>query len=182
MENQRKLIVGLGNPGSKYKKTWHNMGFLVLDNLKQEYNLLEFKLNKKFEAEISEGTINDTKVILAKPNTFMNNSGTCVSALVKFYKINIENIIIIHDDIDMELGKIRVATDSSAGGHNGIKSIIQYLNTQKFTRIKLGVSTDLIKKIGAESYVLKKYNLFQASEVKQMIKKATESVLDLVTK
>jgi peptidyl-tRNA hydrolase, PTH1 family len=181
MENKRKLIVGLGNPGSKYKKTWHNMGFLVLDDLKNKLNFPEFKSHKKFQAEISEGNVNDLKVILAKPTTFMNNSGTSVSALAKFYKIDHGDVIVVHDDIDMELGKTRTANDSSAGGHNGIKSIIQYLNTQEFTRVKLGVRTDLIKKIGAENYVLKKYNLFQASEVKQMTQTVTQSITDLLS-
>jgi len=176
-----KLIIGLGNPGQKYLKTWHNIGFLVLDNLAEVFNFEKFKEEKKFKAEIATGNIDDEKVILVKPLTFMNDSGLSVGTLVKYYKIKNENIIVIHDDIDLTLGRIKIIKDASAGGHNGIKSIIQHLKTQDFIRIRIGVATVRGAKMASADYVLSKIGLLQASKVKNIIKKATSAVEEVAS-
>lgn len=175
-----RLIVGLGNPGKEYLKTWHNIGFLALDQIASSFNFEKFKLEKKFQAEIATGEIANQKIILAKPQTYMNNSGLAVGALAKYYKIKLEDIIVIHDDIDLPLGRIKIVNDSSAGGHNGIKSIIQYLKTQQFTRIRIGVSTPKKEKIGSADYVLTKIGLLQSSKIKEIIKKTTSAVEEVV--
>ncbi|EKE19725.1 MAG: Peptidyl-tRNA hydrolase, partial [uncultured bacterium] len=134
-----KLIIGLGNPGKQYENTRHNAGFIVLDEITGSFSFPEFESNKKFNAQISEGTIGNEKIILAKPETFMNLSGKSVQAIMQFFKIPIENLIVIHDDLDIELGAFKISTDSSAAGHNGVTSIFETLGTQKITRIRVGI-------------------------------------------
>ena len=131
------LIVGLGNPGAKYETTRHNAGFLCVENMENE---LGFKAKKlKFHALIGDTKIANKKVLVMKPQTMKNNSGTAVSECASFYKIPPQNIIVIFDDISLEPGKLRIKRKGSAGGHNGIKSIIAHLGTEEFPRIKLGV-------------------------------------------
>ena len=131
------LIVGLGNPGAKYETTRHNAGFLCIENMENE---LGFKAKKlKFHALIGDTKINNKKILVMKPQTMMNNSGTAVKECATFYKIPAERIIVIFDDISLEPGKLRIKRKGSAGGHNGIKSIIAHLGTEEFPRIKLGV-------------------------------------------
>lgn len=175
-----KLIIGLGNPGKEYLKTWHNIGFLAVDQIASTFDYTDFKTEKKFKAEISSGGLQSEKIILAKPQTFMNNSGESVGALIKYYKINTEDLIIIHDDIDLPLGRIKITQDASAGGHNGIKSIIQHLGTQNFIRIRVGVATPKKEKLGSANYVLTKIGLLQAGKVKELIKKTTSAVEEVV--
>ncbi|MEN8252449.1 MAG: aminoacyl-tRNA hydrolase [Patescibacteria group bacterium] len=134
-----KLIIGLGNPGQEYEKTRHNAGFLLVDALQGDKDLPEFSFNKKFNAEISEGFVNEEKYILAKPQTFMNRSGESVRALIDFYKIEPTDIIVAHDDLDFELGNHKISRDNSAAGHNGIQSIIDNIGTQDFTRLRIGI-------------------------------------------
>ena len=136
-----KIIIGLGNPGREYEKTRHNIGFMMLDYLKQTWNFPSFVINKKFDAEISEGTILSEKVILLKPQTFMNLSGIAVRKILDFYKLTPQDIFVIQDELDLPLGKHKIATDSSAAGHNGIKNIIEHLSTQTFTRLRIGIAT-----------------------------------------
>lgn len=150
-----KLVVGLGNPGKEYEKTRHNIGFSVLDLLVNKYNAT-FCENKKFNALEAVINVIGEKVILVKPLTFMNLSGDSVIKYINYYNIDINNLLVIHDDLDMELGKIRIAFDSSSGGHNGIKSIIDNLNSQKFTRLKIGISNN--KCVDTKDYVLSKFN------------------------
>ena len=119
------LIVGLGNPGKKYEGTRHNIGWLVLGEIISEYKLKSDK--EKFQAQVYKGTIDGEKVIAIKPLTFMNESGKAVMRFVNFYKIPTENVIVVHDDLDMEPGKVRVKTESGDGGHNGIKSINSFI-------------------------------------------------------
>ncbi len=133
-----KIIIGLGNPGEKYRNTRHNVGFMTLDALTKKLNL-NFSLEKKFNAEISQTNINNEKTIFAKPQTFMNKSGLAVQALISFYKIDPKkDLTIIYDDIDLQLGEIRTS-GQSAGGHNGMQSIIQSLNTNEINRFRIGI-------------------------------------------
>ncbi|HEO5175382.1 TPA: aminoacyl-tRNA hydrolase [Streptococcus agalactiae] len=133
-----KMIVGLGNPGSKYNDTKHNIGFMAVDRIVKNLDV-NFTEDKNFKAEIGSDFINGEKIYFIKPTTFMNNSGIAVKALLTYYNISIKDMIIIYDDLDMEVGKIRFRQKGSAGGHNGIKSIIVHLGTQEFDRIKVGI-------------------------------------------
>ena len=138
MENDMFLIVGLGNPGKQYEHTRHNIGFDVMDALAEKYNISISE--KKHKALCGKGVINGVKVVLAKPQTYMNLSGESVAELVNYYKMDPEEeMIVIYDDIDLDPGQLRIRKKGSAGGHNGIKNIIQELGTQKFVRIKVGV-------------------------------------------
>lgn len=131
------LVVGLGNPGDKYFHTRHNAGFLALDYISQKANTNIDR--SKFKALVGEANIANKRILLMKPQTFMNNSGEAVSEAASFYKIKPENIIVIFDDISLDVGRMRVRRDGSAGGHNGIKSIIEHIGSDKFPRIKIGV-------------------------------------------
>lgn len=132
-----KLIVGLGNPGMQYAATRHNIGFEVIDSIAQTYNIQVMK--NKYKALIGDGTIGGEKVILMKPQTYMNLSGEAVKACMDFHKISPEDLIIIYDDISLDVGQLRLRKSGSAGGHNGIKNIIAQIGTQEFPRVRFGV-------------------------------------------
>lgn len=131
-----KLIVGLGNPGKEYELTRHNIGFIVLDHF---FDGEKFK--EKKNALILEKNINNEKVIFLKPLTYMNNSGEAVRYFANFYKIKNEDILVIHDDVDFEIGTYKIKKSGSSAGHNGIKSIIEHLNTTEFNRLRIGISS-----------------------------------------
>ncbi len=137
LANITHLVVGLGNPGEKYMLTRHNVGFMTLDYISEKMNI---KITRsKFKALVGDGDIGGKRVLFMKPQTFMNNSGEAVREAVDFYKIPVENVIVIYDDISLSPGKMRIRTKGSDGGHNGIKSIIYHLNSNEFPRIKIGV-------------------------------------------
>lgn len=146
-----KLIVGLGNPGKEYQNTRHNVGYMVLDKYIKEVDWKE-----KFNALYLEKRIDNEKVIFVKPLTYMNLSGNAVVKFVNFYNLNIEDILVIQDDLDLTFGNYKLKKNSSAGGHNGIKSIISSLGSQEFLRLKIGVSND--KSIDTKDYVLGKFS------------------------
>jgi len=171
-----KLIIGLGNPGKKYQKTWHNLGFLILGEWQKILAFPAFKKQLKFQAETSEGKLGEEKIILAKPLTYMNNSGEAVAKIKNYYQLDLDQIIAIHDDIDLPLGKIRLAKNSSAGGHNGVKSLIETLGSQNFWRLKIGVKTPRLEKIKAEDYVLEKFNKQQELEIAKIKKTAVAAL------
>ena len=133
-------LIGLGNPGKKYSKSRHNIGFIILENLSKKYNS-KFFLKDKLKSFYSEFKINDSTYKLFLPNTFMNNSGDAVRAILDWYKINLDQIFVIVDDKDLPLGKIRFRKKGSSGGHNGLKSIIEKLQTQNFNRIRIGIGS-----------------------------------------
>lgn len=132
------IIIGLGNPGKKYEHTRHNAGFDAIDKIAERHGISVNKI--KHKALIGEGRIGTEKVVLIKPQTYMNLSGESVISAYQFYKIDIENIIVLYDDIDLDIGKLRIRKKGSAGSHNGMKSIIKCLNTQDFPRVRIGVS------------------------------------------
>lgn len=151
-----KLIVGLGNPGKKYEKTWHNLGFLVIDKLVKELDLMPFRRSGQFEASISQkGNIND-RIIFAKPETFMNLSGRAVSKMINYYKIGTDDLIVISDDIDLPIGTIRIREEGSSGGHKGLDSVISEIGSEKFIRIRIGIRTSRVENVPTEKYVLEK--------------------------
>ena len=151
-----KLIVGLGNPGTRYERTRHNAGFLVVDALADAYHLSWSK--KLFiNTLVAEGNVDGAKVILAKPQTFMNRSGQAVAKLMKRYKLTADDLVIVYDDVDIERGSIRWREEGSAGGHNGLKSIIQLIGTQQFPRLRIGIGKPP-ERVPLEDYVLGKMN------------------------
>lgn len=168
------LIVGLGNPGKNYEFTRHNAGFLTLDHIASE---LDTEItNLKNNALIADVVINDHRCLLVKPQTFMNNSGTAVRDIAKFYKIPPEKIIVIFDDISLPCGKLRIRRKGTDGGHNGIKSIIYHLNSDQFPRIKIGVGAKPNPEYDLADWVLSKFGKDELEQLKTAITKATEAL------
>lgn len=159
------FIVGLGNPGKKYVHTRHNLGFLALEHLHQAWGGSEWRLEKKFQAEISEATSAGRRIFLVKPQTFMNKSGESVQALLAFYKAGPENLIVLHDEVDIPFGRVKTTLSSRAAGHNGVKDIIEKLGTQDFRRLRLGVGKSENQNISIADHVLQN---FSEEEVKDL--------------
>jgi peptidyl-tRNA hydrolase, PTH1 family len=178
-----KLIVGLGNPGKEYSANRHNIGFLCVNHLARQHHISLDK--KQGKARIGLGEISGIPVLLAKPQTYMNASGIAVKQLLDKYKLTPDDLIVIHDDLDLPLGKIRVRWGSSAGGHNGIKSIIGSLETQDFTRVRIGISRPQFGDAAEETivdYVLGDFEGDDRKIADDTIKKVAEAVLCLLTK
>ncbi len=182
---QEIYLIGLGNPGKKYYNSRHNIGFLLLEKLSKKYNS-NFLLKDKLRSSCSEFQINNSTFRLFLPNTFMNNSGDAVRAIVDWYKINLDQILIIVDDKDLPLGKIRFRRKGSSGGHNGLKSIIEQLQTQNFKRIRIGIGSPPL--INGEnnsntiSHVLGKISLEEKLVLDKVFKRVIESLEQLNTK
>ena len=172
-----KLIVGLGNPGKEYENTRHNIGFMVLDNYAKKHNMIIDK--KKFNSFYQKGIINTQEVILVKPATYMNLSGEAIIKFVNYFKININDILIVYDDLDLECGKFRLRSKGRSGGHNGIKSIIKYLGTDEFKRLKIGISND--KLIDTKDYVLGKITSNQKEKLVDVINKTSDIIDDFLS-
>ena len=164
-----KLIAGLGNIGEKYCFTRHNVGFMVLDKWAMDDGF-SFKEEKKLKCFLAK----KDDMIFIKPTTFMNLSGEAVRAVMDYYKINAEDVLIIYDDIALDLGKIRFRANGSDGGHNGIKSIIQHIGGQKFDRLKIGIGPQ--PNIPSENYVLQNFPKEHLDELKEVLKKSVEAV------
>ena len=179
------FLIGLGNPGKKYSKSRHNIGFLILENLSRKYNS-NFLLKDKLKSSCSEFKINNSTYRLFLPNTFMNNSGDAVRAIVDWYKINLDQIFIIVDDKDLPLGKIRFRKKGSSGGHNGLKSIIEKLQTHEFNRIRIGIgsppSNKEIKNFNTISHVLGNISLEEKLILDKVYKRVIKSLEELNTK
>lgn len=171
-----KLIIGLGNPGKEYEKTRHNIGFEILKKLALDIGISEFRA--KFQGLIAEGKIKGEKVLLLMPQTFMNLSGNSVAEAVKFYKLDPQkDIIVLYDDMDLPLGKIRLRAKGSAGGHNGIKSIISHIGDQ-FIRIKCGIGKGNNKE-DTVNFVLGKFSKESEAEVNSMIETTIKAVKEI---
>ena len=173
------LIVGLGNPGLQYEKTRHNAGFMVMDTLAQK---LGFSISKyKFKAKLAETEISGRRCLVMKPETYMNNSGQAVAEAMNFYKLDIDHVIIVYDDISLEPGLIRIRRKGSDGGHNGIKSIIALTGEDKFPRIKMGVGKKPHPKFDLADWVLSKFKEDDQKKIDDACQKACES-LELIVK
>lgn len=172
------LIVGLGNPEKEYASTRHNMGFCTINKLAKEF---EIDVNKtKFNSLYGTGTIKQEKVVLLKPQTYMNLSGEAVRAFMDFYKLNIENLIIIYDDIDVEKGTIRIRKKGSPGNHNGMKSVTNMLQTEDFARIRIGIgkpehANDMI------NYVIGRISEDEMAKLEPGIENAKNAVVDILS-
>jgi len=191
-----KLIVGLGNPGSKYESTRHNVGFSVIDHLLKDLEPVKksnWDKNEKLKSELyifeyhpKDGKLE--KVILAKPLTYMNNSGMAVALLSKYYKIKAKDIWIIHDEFDLPIGSIKIRLGGSGAGHHGVESIIEALKTDKFWRFRMGIGVTQVKtekpkfKIKSNDVVLKGFRSQEASKVRVMIKKSSKALRNALEK
>ena len=179
-----RIIVGLGNPGEKYKNNRHNAGFIMLDKIQKELNFSDFKFDNKFNAEISEGVSlssraksatdeveGSNRILLVKPQTFMNNSGEAVQKIMSFYKLTPADIIVIHDDLDIEIGNYKISSDSSAAGHNGAQDIMDKLGAQNFKRIRIGIETAGGRQnrvIPGETFVLENFTEEEMDKIKNI--------------
>ena len=196
------LIVGLGNPGKKYQNTRHNIGFLVIDEFRKRNDFPKFKLSKKFNALISGDVFNnEKKIILAKPQTFMNESGKTVKKLISSFlpahkagRFPVSSLIVIHDDIDLPLGKIRISKARGSAGHKGVESIIKTLTTKNFIRVRVGIQPkggksknleksehipyvlDRAQKDFVRWFVLQEFNREEEKILKEVIKKASQAL------
>ena len=167
-----KLVVGLGNPGRKYQKTRHNIGFLVIDALAEEFKI---KLKKiKYDSFYGEGWL-DEAVILAEPMTFMNLSGKSISKLIKKHKVDLKDTIVIYDDLNLDLGVLKIKKSGSSGGHNGLKSIIEQLQSNCFPRIRLGIGRPN-EMLDLTRYVLSTFKREEHEKVGEMVSKSVEAV------
>ena len=169
-----KLIVGLGNPGAEYDNTRHNIGFDVIDELSRKHNIPVRSMEK--HGLVGKGMIGSDKVMLVKPQTFMNISGVCVAGLVDYYSLDMEDVIIIYDDVTLDIGKIRLRPHGSAGGHNGIKNIILHTGSQNFNRIRVGI--DRSKYIKVVDYVLSRFTSEEQEAIEQGVENASDAIID----
>ena len=175
-----KIIVGLGNPGAKYEKTRHNVGFMAVDFLAQELGL-DWEESKKFNALIAK----NSKIILVKPQTFMNLSGQTVRKIFDYYKIPVADLqdeanqgmlVVLHDDLDIALGKYKVSFDSRSAGYNGVQSIIDYLGTKKFLRVRIGIKNEELAKVPVEAFVLQKFGAEEKKIINEVIVDAVAEI------
>ena len=168
------LLVGLGNPGSKYESTRHNMGFLAVDGLARRKG---FRFNKlRFRAWTAEWMVNGEKVLVMKPQTYMNLSGESVGEAARFYKIPADHVVVISDDISLPVGKLRIRTGGSAGGHNGLKNIIQHLGTDQFPRVRVGVGEKPHPDYDMADWVLGKFQGEDKKAIDGAVKRAADAV------
>lgn len=179
METNATLIVGLGNPGKDYERTRHNAGFIAIDILAKKLGL-SWKLDVGHRSVIAEGNIDGRKLILVKPTTYMNASGESVRLIFDMFHLKPANLIVIADDVALPLGTVRVRADGSAGGHNGMKSIIQHIGTQTFWRIRIGVNPPPPGET-LEAYVLNRFRSTEQNAINLATAKAVELLLDLST-
>ncbi|TGA96526.1 aminoacyl-tRNA hydrolase [Sporolactobacillus shoreae] len=174
-----KIIIGLGNPGSEYAHTRHNIGFEVIDELAARHHI---DLNRtKFNALFGKGLIDGQEVLLVKPLTYMNASGEAAGPLVHFYKLTPDDVLAIHDDMDLPVGRIRLRQKGSSGGHNGVKSLIQHLHTQEFARIRVGVGHPERSRQVVINYVLNGFTEEEKTLIADAIDRASEAAAAWLT-
>ncbi len=185
------LIVGLGNPGKKYIHTRHNVGFMALDLIQNEFSLPDFKNQARFKAELSVGQYAGRVIILAKPQTYMNNSGQAVHLVKNYFKIQNENIILIHDDLDINFGDLRIKNTGSSAGHNGVKSVIEALGSQDFWRVRIGIRNKQLSKLlslpadikadGISRFVLSRFSFLEKRKMhKDILPAVWQQVLSII--
>jgi PTH1 family peptidyl-tRNA hydrolase len=180
-----KLIIGLGNPDPEYAETRHNVGFMIVDKIAAETNA-GFEFDKKIDAEMAKGKFDDKPVMLAKPHTYVNKSGEAVKKLKNKLKIKPVDIVVVHDDLDIEFGKFKVSFEKNSGGHKGVQNIIDNLKTNKFWRLRIGTANKKVdtardqnlkeKKELIKDFVLAKFSPTERDELTKIIKKALEGL------
>lgn len=172
-ENQTRLIVGLGNPGTAYELTRHNVGFRVVKALADKKGMV-FRQSSIVSGEIAQGRVNEQKVILLLPMTYMNSSGQAVKLCVDYFKIALENILVVSDDVNLPFGTLRFRTGGSAGGHNGLKSVEEHLGTQEYPRLRIGINAPHPAELA--DYVLAKFTAEETSELPKVIDQSASIV------
>lgn len=190
MVKQIILILGLGNTDTEYQNTRHNIGFMMLDFLAKKYDADKFSDQIKMLSQATKVKINKAAAILAKPTTYVNKSGDAVSKLKNFYKIKPENIVVFHDDLDIEFGHVKMSFDKNSGGHKGIESVMKSLKTKKFYRIRLGISTKSLQKARRQSdkkrdefvrdFVLSKFSKKEEETLKDVFKEGEKRLLQIL--
>lgn len=178
MEQSKTLIAGLGNPGQKYNNTWHNLGRLSIKAWQENFGLPKFLLERKFNSLVSKGVFNDKEIILVLPETFMNKSGQALKKILSYYKIRTANLIVVHDDADLEKGELRISKDRGTAGHKGLDSIVGVLKTRNFVRIRIGVRPKnyIPGSKSLNRFVLKKFTKPEEKIVAEVIKKVNEAI------
>lgn len=172
------IIAGLGNPGKEYMGTRHNVGYETVDRLAKRYNL---KMNKlKFNSVYDELSVNGEKVVLLKPVTYMNRSGIAIAEAMSFFKVPIENLIVIYDDIDIPLGTLRIRPHGSSGTHNGMKSIIKSLGSEKFPRLRIGIGRN--PDMDLADFVLQKFSQSERDKLEPILNTVAEAVICIIEK
>lgn len=166
------LIVGLGNPGAKYAHTRHNVGFMAIDALvdaqRDAWAISSWSESEKFNAMIADARVGDKRIVFAKPNTFMNRSGESVSAIAAWHHIEPSQIIVLHDELDIPCGEVRIQEDRSAAGHNGVKSIIEELGTQQFGRVRIGIGRPEAP-LPVDAFVLEDFSTVEKIEIERIL-------------
>ena len=173
-----QIIAGLGNPGKKYTQNRHNIGFKILESIAELNNFQPWR--KKFHSQITEGHLNSKKVMLIKPETFMNNSGNAIQEVLNFYKLNVANLAVIHDDLDLKIGKVKLKTGGSSAGHNGLKSIDQHVGSG-YIRLRVGISRPVNQAMVAK-YVLSDFSDNDNNEIEPLIIKISGQIEKLFNK
>jgi len=171
-----KLIVGLGNPGKKYAETRHNVGFMAVKELADKFKIIN--INKDCESLVAQGKIKDKKVMLAQPLTYMNESGRAISKLVEKYDILLKNLLVIYDDLDLPAGKIRIKKMGGSGGHKGLRSIIEYLNTLDIKRIRIGIDRPFDNEV--KEYVLQPFDEDQLKWIEKALNDLDQAVIKII--
>ena len=179
------LIVGLGNPGKKYGKTRHNAGFRTLDALQKERGFHAWRAKKVCASMLSDGTVAGEKTMLCKPQTFMNGSGSAVRRLMKTLGMGADNLIVVHDDIDLPFGTIRVSHNAASAGHKGVQSIIDHLSTKDFWRVRIGIrpsykQSAISYKLDTPDFVLKPFSKEEKKQLPTILGKAVELVIEMI--
>jgi len=173
-----RLIVGLGNPGKRYSLSRHNMGFLVLDTLAQRENINIG--SRKFDSCFGKGVISGTPVVLAKPQTFMNLSGIAVGKLARFFKVDVEDVIVVHDDLDLPYREIRIKAGGGDGGHKGLSSVIDHFGGSEFVRVRLGIGKPAQKEM-IEGYVLERFSEEEVKELPNVMARAYDALVEVLS-
>lgn len=173
------LVVGLGNPGSKYASNRHNVGFMALDRYQDSQNLSNWTLKKDLEAMVATGQVGQTRVILVKPTTFMNNSGNSVSKIQHFYKLSNADTVVVFDELDINFGTVRTRVGGSSAGHNGVKSLIQHIG-EDFTRIRVGVGPKKPSQIDSADFVLQDFSTEEQKSVSKVLREVC-TIIDEAT-
>jgi PTH1 family peptidyl-tRNA hydrolase len=170
-----KIIVALGNPGKDYENTRHNAGCMAADEIKRRYSFDSFRMEDKFESLVAAGQIGGEKILLVKPQTFMNASGRAVSMILSFYKLHAEDLLVMHDDLDIPIGEMRVSFDSRSAGHRGVQSIIDCLGTQAFKRLRIGIKMEG-RVMPTEKFVLAAFTKGETEKLNPVLEKIPTAI------
>jgi PTH1 family peptidyl-tRNA hydrolase len=178
-QRRLRLVVGLGNPGKTYSKTRHNAGFMVVDKISDDFSIALEK--RKFDARFGIGVVNDVKIVLAKPMAYMNRSGPQIQKIAGYFRILCEDILVVHDDIDLVFGRLKIKEKGGDGGHRGVRSIIDAFGGGDFTRLRIGVGRPDAER-GASDYVLGKFSLEESKVLSQIITTAKDAIVTILCK